>query len=80
MKKVFVIFFLLSIAFVSCTKESIEPKNCNCGLILDDRVEDYSILIRNSCTGNQKWFTLYRGDWMNANPGEKYCITNTTSW
>jgi hypothetical protein len=55
-------------------------KQCNCGLITSDRVSDYSIVIRNSCSGNEKRFTLAPGDWVNAHVGSDYCITNSGRW
>jgi hypothetical protein len=73
--------FLLSISatlFVSCKKDA--QQQCNCGLITDDRVSDYSVVIRNSCSGNEKRFILTPGDWVNAHVGSDYCITNATSW
>jgi len=74
---------------ISCSKEKDTPapapvsqpsSSCNCGLILSDNVQDYSITIRNSCSGNSKKFILQEGDWMNAHVGSNYCITNVTSW
>jgi hypothetical protein len=77
MKKV--LFALTLIASLSsCTKD--KPKQCNCGLITDDRVSDYSVVIRNSCSGNEKRFILTPGDWVNAHVGSDYCITNATGW
>jgi|TARA_B110000908_G_C10236755_1_gene443756 hypothetical protein len=75
MKKVLVAFFCLLV--FSCAKED---EDCNCGLILSDRVSDYSVVIRSDCSGNEKRFTLSVGDWMNAHPGEDYCITNSSGW
>lgn len=76
MKKIILTLAVCSLLFLaSCKKEE-----CNCGLILDDNAADYSILIRNECTGNERWFTLSRGDWMNAHPGNNWCITNIDSW
>ena len=74
MKKIFSLVLFLSL--LSCQKEEV----CNCGLIVDDDVSTYSVLIRNSCTNNEKWFTLQPGDWMNAHPGQDYCITNVEKW
>ena len=73
--------FLCIIACVlamSCSKE--EERDCNCGLIVSDRVSDYSVVIRNSCSGVEKRFTLSEGDWMNAHSGDDYCITNIDRW
>ena len=70
------ILFASLILFSSCKKEKL----CNCGLVLSDRVSDYSVVIRNDCSNNEKRFILEPGDWMNAYVGSNYCITNTTSW
>ena len=77
MKKIFII---LAIAFTGCKKETIEPEVCNCGLVQSDSAIDYSVIIQNSCSGNNKTFYLQQGDWMNAHVGSTYCITNETSW
>ena len=76
---------ILSIAVIlllSCEKDNSQPiqEECNCGLVVSDNVSDYSVVIRNSCSGNEKKFYLQEGDWMNAHPGSDYCITNVTSW
>ena len=77
MKKV-----ILSIAVValisSCKKKKDEP--CNCGIVQSDNVQDYSVVIKNECSGNNKTFVLSASDWMNANVGSSYCITNSTKW
>ncbi len=74
------IFLILAIALIGCKKETIEPEVCNCGLVQSDDVTDYSVIIQNSCSGNNKKFFLQQGDWMNAHVGSSYCITNETSW
>ena len=75
MKKVICgLAIILSIA--SCEKEKV----CNCGLVVSDDVSDYSVTIRNSCSGNERRFILQPGDWINAQVGSDYCITNITSW
>lgn len=76
MKKMKKIVFAALILLSSCKKEKV----CNCGLVLSDRVSDYSVVIRNDCSNNEKRFILEPGDWMNAYVGSNYCITNTTSW
>jgi hypothetical protein len=68
----------LLIGMISCKKETKKP--CNCGLIVSDDAINYSIDIRNECSNNVKTFYLTEGDWMNAHPGNRHCITNTTSW
>lgn len=63
------------LTMLSCSKE---PSTC--GRIVSDNVHDYSVTIRNSNTNNLKTFYLTEGDWMNAHPGDNYCIYNTTEW
>ena len=75
MKKLFSLMLLLTL--LSCEKEKVE---CNCGLVLSDNVNDYSVVIRNDCSKNEKRFYLQPGDWMNAHVGSNYCITNVSSW
>ena len=65
---------------ISCEKDNPQQEQCNCGLVVSDEVSDYSVVIRNSCSGNEKKFYLQEGDWMNAYVGSDYCITNVTSW
>jgi hypothetical protein len=74
MKKI-ILVSTLAIGLFSCQKE---PSSC--GLIVDDNVNDYSIVIRNSNTGNLKKFYLYPGDWINAHPGDNYCMFNEQEW
>lgn len=76
MKKV--ILLISTIIIVSCKKE--EDKPCNCGLIQSDNVQNYTVVIQNECSGNNKEFTLQQGDWMNAHVGSNYCITNASKW
>jgi len=76
MKKVLLIL-VMALALMSCTKEN---EDCNCGLIVSDDGWDYSVIIRNSCSGHEKKFILSEGDWFNAHPGNDYCITNSTGW
>lgn len=81
MNKILLVLGLVA-ATVSCQKELVTPNNevCNCGLIVSDDVSDYSVTIRNSCSGNLKKFYLLEGDWLHAHPGSDYCITNVTGW
>ena len=76
MKKIIIVAALL---ISGCAKEDIN-KQSTCGLIVSDNVNDYSVTIRNSQSGNLKTFVLYEGDWMNAHPGSNFCINNTTPW
>jgi len=78
------LLILISLIALSCKKDEIKPNKpqeiCNCGLVVSDNVQDYSVVIRNSCSGNEKRFYLQEGDWMNAHPGSDYCITNVNNW
>jgi hypothetical protein len=78
MKKVILMFAVATL--FSCEKYDTKPESCNCGMVVSDNVHDYSVVIRNSCSENEKKFYLQEGDWMNAHPGSNYCITNVTSW
>ena len=88
MKKILAIGFIIAGVVISCQKEELTPtkpivaisKDCNCGLVVSDNVEDYSVVIRNSCSNNEKKFTLQPGDWINAYVGSDYCITNVNNW
>jgi hypothetical protein len=77
MKKIIIVAALL---ISGCAKEDINKQSSTCGLIVSDNVNDYSVTIRNSQSGNLKTFVLYEGDWMNAHPGSNFCISNTTPW
>lgn len=75
MKKI--AFALIGLAFIGCEKIDTD---CNCGMITNDNVQDYSVEIRNSCSSNVKKFYLTPGDWVNAHVGNNYCITNVKNW
>lgn len=77
MKKIILIIAVV-VALDSCKKEEEGP--CNCGIVQSDNVQDYSVVIQNECTSNNKTFTLSPGDWMNAHVGSKFCITNSGKW
>jgi len=79
MKKILVILGLCIVLFSSCSKEVLYG-SCNCGLVVNDNSLNYSVVIRNNCSGNDKVFYLQRGDWMNALVGRDYCITNISKW
>jgi hypothetical protein len=78
MKKILIGITALVIILTSCNKENY--MDCNCGLVISDNVQDYSVVIRNDCSDNEKTFILAPGDWMNAYVGSNYCISNVTSW
>lgn len=64
---------VMSIAIValisSCKKKEVKETSM-----------DYSVVIKNECTDNNKTFTLSSADWMNAHVGSRYCITNSGKW
>jgi len=68
---------ILSLALFSCKKET---KNCSCGIVESDDVQDYSVTIKNECSNNSKKFYLSEGDWMNSHVGNRQCITDVESW
>jgi hypothetical protein len=73
------IVILIAMPFLfACSSE--DAKDCKCGLVLSDNVTDYSVVIRNACSGKEKKFILQPGDWINAQVGSNYCITNATPW
>lgn len=78
MKKVIFLIAVLFTVLTSCKKDDVTP--CNCGTIMSDNASDYSVDIKNDCSGNFKTWVLTPDDWMNAYVGSHYCITNTTSW
>ena len=78
MKKITLI--LAIVALISSCKKKEDEGPCNCGIVQSDNVADYSVVIKNECSSNNKTFTLSAGDWMNAHPGQDYCITNVTNW
>ncbi len=76
MKKLLLLSLLLT-CMLSCKKEQ---KDCNCGRVMSDDVTNYSVIVRNNCTGNEKSFILKEGDWMNAYVGSDICLTNEPTW
>lgn len=80
MRKVLSVVFL-SIGLMGCKKENVAPnKTCNCGVIMSDSASNYSVDIKNDCSGNTQTFYLSESDWMTAYVGTNFCITNVTSW
>jgi len=77
MKKVILCLAVATALFSSCEKEN---QTCNCGTILSDNISNYSVDIKNDCSGNVKTWVLSESDWFNAHVGSNFCIYNTTSW
>jgi hypothetical protein len=76
MKKVIFSLAVATAFLSSCKKDEI----CNCGEVVSDNASNYSVDIKNSCSGNVKTWYLSQDDWMDAYVGSNYCITNTESW
>jgi len=78
MKKL-LLFAIVLFTFASCEKEDIY--DCNCGIVMDDGIDSgYWVTIRSDCSNNVKKWYLSEGDWMNAHPGDTYCITDSDGW
>jgi hypothetical protein len=86
MKKV--LFTVLSVLFIflsSCKKEEPEStEQCNCGVIANDGIDSatncYWLEIRNECSGNKKKFCFDQDVWTNNYVGDRFCVSNVTSW
>lgn len=76
MKKV-IMLMAMPLLFACSADDSTD---CNCGLVVSDNVKDYSVVIRNKCSGVEQKFYLQAGDWINAFVGSDYCITNVSNW
>jgi hypothetical protein len=87
MKKVFLLLMLASPLF-SCNKEETEEpqtnQQCNCGTIANDGIDSatncYWLEIRNECSGNKKKFCFDQDIWSNNYVGDRFCVSNVTSW
>ena len=75
--------------FTSCKKEDPDDSGgsnsggqCNCGIIVNDGIDNncYWLEIRNECSGNKKTFCFDQDVWMNGHPGDRFCVTNVSSW
>lgn len=86
-RKFFVLTLVCSSLFFSCKKEEPvveEEKDCNCGTIANDGIDSatncYWLEIRNECSGNKKKWCFDEDVWMNANVGERFCVSNVAPW
>jgi hypothetical protein len=82
MTKLSLLLFMSFMIFLSCKKEKLEEKNCTCGVIANDGIDNgcYYLEIRNDCSGNKKRFCFDQDIWFNANPGEKFCVQGVDAW
>jgi len=75
MKKLMIVLLTIT-AFASCSKDA--TKNCKCGIITDDAIENgnnFTLSIKNDCSGNTKKFYVYLNTWMDGVVGENFCMT-----
>ena len=74
---------VIAMVLLSCKKEE-EQKPCNCGTIANDGIDSatncYWLEIRNECSGNKKKFCFDQDIWMNNYVGDRFCVSNVTSW
>ena len=80
MKKTIMFMGIIAIMLFSCKKE----EECNCGTIANDGIDSatncYWLEIRNECSGNKKKFCFDQDIWTNNFVGDRFCVTNVTSW
>lgn len=63
-------------ALSSCSKNI--AKDCKCGVVTDDAIEngnDFTLTIKNDCSGNNKKFNVTLNTWMDYAVGANICIT-----
>jgi hypothetical protein len=75
MKKLITVLLTIT-AFASCSKNA--TKDCKCGIITDDAIEnidDFTLTIKNDCSGNNKKFYVTLNTWMDGVVGDKFCMT-----
>ena len=75
MKKLMMVL-LTVIALSSCSKNA--TKDCKCGVVTDDVIEngnDFTLSIKNDCSGNNKKFYVTLDTWMDYAVGANICMT-----
>jgi hypothetical protein len=77
MKKTMMFIAVIAMLLLSCEKEE-----CNCGTIANDGIDNgcYWLEIRNDCSGNKKKFCFDEDIWTNNFVGDRFCVSNVTSW
>jgi len=84
MKNIKVLMIALIVCFISCKKDEAPepPQQCNCGVIANDGITNgcYWLEIRNDCSGNKKSFCFDEDVWMNNFVGDRFCVSNVSSW
>ena len=75
MKKLMMVLLTI-IALSSCSKNA--TKDCKCGVVTDDVIEngnDFTLSIKNDCSGNNKKFYVTLNTWMDYAVGANICMT-----
>ena len=75
MKKIMIVLLTI-IALSSCSKNA--TKDCKCGVVTDDVIEngnDFTLSIKNDCSGNNKKFYVTLDTWMDYAVGANICMT-----
>ena len=75
MKKLMIVLLTI-IALSSCSKNA--TKDCKCGVVTDDAIEngnDFTLSIKNDCSGNNKKFYVTLNTWMDYAVGANICMT-----
>jgi hypothetical protein len=89
MKKAMLASALILTLFGSgCKKEdpseNSQSQPCNCGVITSDGIDSqtdcYWLEIENDCSGHRKKFCFSYDVWFNNYVGDRFCVTNVTSW
>jgi hypothetical protein len=74
MKKLMIVLLTI-IALGSCSKSA--TKNCKCGIVTDDAIEngnDFTLTIKNDCSGSNKKFYVTLNTWMDYAVGDAICM------
>ena len=75
MKKLLIVLLTIT-ALSSCSKNY--TKDCKCGVVTDDAIEngnDFTLSIKNDCSGNNKKFYVTLDTWMDYQVGANICMT-----
>jgi len=67
---------IMMMALVMCSVlTSCSEKQCNCGVVEDDRGDGtpYSIRVKNDCSGNLIDINVDGSKWQSLHKGDKFC-------
>lgn len=79
----YITFLVLILVLFSCKKEKDTP--CNCGEVMSTDIAtqqgfQYTISVKNECSGSIKTFYVTRNEWISVYQGDTYCANNISSW